>query len=38
MTFAALLVIQKRDKRKGSLSISRANNVRPYHVNLKYGM
>ena len=29
MTFAALLVIQKREKGKVSLSISRANNVRP---------
>ena len=31
MTFAALLVTQKRERRKVSLCISRANNVRPYH-------
>ena len=31
MTFAALFVSEKRERRKVSLCISRANNVRPYY-------
>ena len=36
MTFAALFVIEKYEKRKVTLCFSRANIVRPYKIKLKY--